>query len=571
MERIGLAPGSEVGGYTIVAPLGSGGMGTVYRALDGGGSPVALKLLHPHIGADPVSRERLRREVLALQKLRHPGVAAVLDAEADSTEAFLVTELVAGENVEDHVRARGPLDADDLADLASGLHDALTAVHAAGVVHRDLKPSNVLLTHDGPVLIDFGIAQAADDTHMTSTGFVVGTPGYLAPELLDGADPTATSDWWGWAALLCFAATGRAPFGTRPLEAVLVRARSGEPDLAGVGPVTAAALRAALAADPHGRLGAVQVVAELRRAAADGDEPAEDEDADGIGTAVLGGATVVLPGGTEVLVPVAGATALVPPPVVEPVVVDGPGETRVWPTGGAGTAGPAGAGLDDDGLGSALGPDDIEGGPDDDEPAYERPPARRRWGSVASLALLTVAASTLYPGWTLVALGVALVLVRTVGETVEAMHDRRELAGVRRSDTARAVLTSPWHLLRSLAGLLPSVLVGASVVVIALGVTWWLVGTDRWSIGTATGEPTGPVASGLVAGSVLLGLVALWWGPISVTTRIGTRRLLGTLAPGGAGALVVVVLALVATAVLVALLLTGSQIVWWPLPEPSLP
>ncbi|NLF06019.1 MAG: serine/threonine protein kinase, partial [Actinomycetales bacterium] len=214
MERIGLAPGSEVGGYRILAPLGSGGMGAVYRAADGGGAEVALKLLHPHVGADPDARERLRREVAALQRLRHPAVAAVLDAEADSTEALIVTELVAGENLTDHVRAHGPLAVDELVSLADGLHDALSAVHTAGVVHRDLKPSNVILTSDGPVLIDFGIAQGLDDARLTSTGIVLGTPGYLAPELLDGAEPTEDSDWWGWAAVLAFAATGREPFGS---------------------------------------------------------------------------------------------------------------------------------------------------------------------------------------------------------------------------------------------------------------------------------------------------------------------------------------------------------------------
>ena len=117
MERIGLAPGSEVGGYRVVAPLGSGGMGTVYRAVDGGGAVVALKLLHPHVGADPVARDRLRREVVALQRLRHRGVATVLDAEADSTEAFLVTELVPGRNLEEHVRAHGRLEPDELVEV----------------------------------------------------------------------------------------------------------------------------------------------------------------------------------------------------------------------------------------------------------------------------------------------------------------------------------------------------------------------------------------------------------------------------------------------------------------------
>src|SRR5690606_5100636 len=139
-----------------------------------GGTEVALKLLHPHIGADPAARERLRREVAALQRLRHPAVAAVLDAEADSTEAFIVTELVPGVNLTDHVRRNGPLE--DLRELAAGLLDALTAVHAAGVVHRDLKPSNVLLGASGPVLSVLVIAQGRDDPPLPSSLLLRLTP-----------------------------------------------------------------------------------------------------------------------------------------------------------------------------------------------------------------------------------------------------------------------------------------------------------------------------------------------------------------------------------------------------------
>jgi len=286
MERIGLAPGTEIGGYTVVAPLGSGGMGTVYRAVDGGGTPVALKLLHPQVGSDAAARARLTREVAALQKLKHRGVAAVLDAEADSTEAFLVTELVDGIDLEEHVREHGPLTAGELLDLAAGLRDALVAVHAAGVVHRDLKPSNVLVTATGPVLIDFGIAQGVEDTRVTSVGLVVGTPGYLAPEQLDGAEPGPTADWWGWAAVLAFAATGRPPFGSGSLAAVLARSRAGTADLAGLGPLTTGGLRRALAADPDERLAADDLVAALTVVAAEGepeegfDEPEADEASD---------------------------------------------------------------------------------------------------------------------------------------------------------------------------------------------------------------------------------------------------------------------------------------------------
>src|SRR5690606_17446500 len=217
----------------------------------------------------------------ALQRLRHPSVAAVLDAEADSSEAFIVTELVDGENLTDHVRRNGTLDGAELHALAKGLHGALAAVHDAGVIHRDLKPSNVILTSAGPVLIDFGIAQGVDDARLTSTGIVLGTPGYLAPELLDGAEPDEASDWWGWAAVLAFAATGREPFGSRPVEAVLARPRAGEVDLAGVDTVVAAALRAALSPDPSRRAQPSDVLAALR-----GEAPAWAD----------AGPTVVLPG-----------------------------------------------------------------------------------------------------------------------------------------------------------------------------------------------------------------------------------------------------------------------------------
>jgi predicted Ser/Thr protein kinase len=550
MERIGLEPGSEIGGYTIVAPLGSGGMGTVYRALDGGGSPVALKLLHPHVGADPVARNRLRREVLALQRLHHPGVAAVLDAEADSTEAFLVTELVAGDDLEDYVRRHGPLDADALHELAEGLRGALTAVHEAGVVHRDLKPGNVLVTDSGPVLIDFGIAQAADDARVTSTGLVLGTPGYLAPELLDDAEPTAHTDWWGWAALLAFAATGRPPFGLRPLQQVLARARSGQPDLDGLGPRTAEALRGALAPDPRDRLAPSQVVAALQAAATQGDEPVDDDAARGAArTAVLGvdGAGA----GT-------GATA----------VIASDGATRAFPARAA--ADDVDDDADDGGLDDGS-PDD--GDLDDLDAGYQRPHARRRWGTVLALGLLAVAAAALHPGYTLVVVGVLLVVVRTVGSAVESMHARRERVGVRRSDHARTVVLTPWYLVRSVVGLVPSLVVGGSLVVIVLGVLWWLIGSGRWVLaGSTSGHaPHGVAASVAVAAAFLLGITAMWWGPLSALTRIGTRRVLAVVAPGRTGALVVVLFALAGTAVLLAQVLTGAPIGWHPLPAPTLP
>lgn len=601
MERIGLTPGSDVGGYRVVAPLGSGGMGTVYRAVDGGGTAVALKLLHPQLGSDAVARDRLRREVRALQKLRHPGVAAILDAEADSTEAFLVTELVDGDTLEEHVRERGPLDAQDLLDLAEGLRSALAAVHGAGVVHRDLKPANVLVTDDGPVLIDFGIAQAAGDAPLTSDGLVIGTPGYLAPELLDGDEPTPASDYWGWAAVLAFAATGRAPFGTRPLEAVLSRARSGTADLDGLGTLTATALRGALVADPDARTDPEDVVAALTVAATDGDVVADDDTAttlvhaedltdtthlapgtgddttrldpaDATGTALLTG-TSVRPGGAA-----AAGTA---------TLVANDGRTRTF---GPGTDDGTGAGddewdgwsEDEDGWSDEEDPEGVEWIQDDldasEEPGpegsgYVRPPTERRWGTLLAAGLLVAAAGTLFPGVTLVVVGVLLLVVRTFGTAVESMHARRERSGVRRSDVPVTVAAGPWHLLRATAGLVPSLVVGASVAVVVVGVLWWLLDSGRWTIdGSPSGRPVQGLTASLVVGAlVLLAVLVVWWGPLSSMTRVGARRTLAVVAPGRLGGLVAVVVLLAAAAVLVALLLDGRAITWWPLPTPTMP
>jgi len=592
MERIGLTPGSEIGGYTIVAPLGSGGMGAVYRAVDGGGTPVALKLLHPHVGTDAAVRDRLRREVHALQKLHHPAVAAILDAEADSTEAFLVTELVAGDTLEEHVRERGTFDADDLLELAEGLRAALAAVHGAGVVHRDLKPSNVLITDDGPVLIDFGIAQAADDTRVTSTGLVIGTPGYIAPELLEGQDPSPETDFWGWAAVLVFAATGRAPFGSRPLEAVLARARAGEVDVAGLGPLTARALRGALTGDPATRTAPDDVVAALTVVAAEGDlapdevatteldasalvvQPAAGSGSAGSGAAGSGAAaTATLAGsaGTTTLVAHDGLTRTFDPDAVPAPA--GPQEppADAWTEDDLVTPGDD----DEDPDGVDWIQDDLDASevPEPEGSGYVRPPARRRWGTLLALALLVLLAGSLYPGITLLVVGVLVVVERTAGSAVEAMHTRRERAGVRRSDRAVAVAATPWHLLRSAVGLVPSIVVAASVVVIVVGVLWWLLDSGTWALeGAASGQvPEGVPASLVVGGLVLLGTLLVWFGPLSGMTRTGARRVLAVVAPGRRGALVAVLLLLVAAIVLVVQLRDGHAIVWAPLPTPTLP
>jgi len=555
MERIGLAPGSEVGGYRIVAPLGSGGMGAVYRAVDGGGGEVALKLLHPHVGADAAARERLRREVAALQRLRHPGVAAVLDAEADSTEAFIVTELVDGENLARHVREHGPLAGSALAGLAGGLFEVLDAVHAAGVVHRDLKPSNVVLTAERPVLIDFGIAQGLDDAPLTSTGVVLGTPGYLAPELLDGAEPDESSDWWGWATVLAFAATGRDPFGARPLEAVVARARAGEVDLEGVDPDVAAALRAALVPDPFRRAAPADVLAAL-----EGHGPVPEtvvlaqrpDDASNDGRTVAL-AAFAAPGADD-------DTARLD-------AHDDDAHEGFAPAGALDDGapwGPSAAAYDEHGD---SGFDDGEVGALPASVGYVAPVPRRRTWTLLLLALAAVAVAPLAPGAVLLCIGVLTIVFGAVQSGAGALEARRERRGApRRGDVLRAVLASPWHLVRGTVLALPSLLVAASVTVVVGGISWWLLDTRRLEL-TPPGNASW-VYHAVLALATAAGLATLWSGPLARRTRLGARRTLERLAPGRTGAAVVIALCLVGIGVAAVLVATGEPTWWWPLPGP---
>jgi predicted Ser/Thr protein kinase len=245
-------PGS-VGPYRLVQRLGEGGMGVVHLGLDAEGHAVAVKVLRAHVAADPDARRRLAREVATLRRVRHPRVAEVIDADVEGEVPYLVTRFVPGRPLDAHVRESGPLARGHVAHVGTVLADALRAIHDAGVVHRDVKPANVMLLDGEPVLIDFGIAHVADETRITMTGLVMGTPGYLSPEVVAGQPVTSATDWWGWGATLAYAATGRSPFGSGPLEVVLDRVRRGDCDLSGLGGPLRDALAAALTVDPARR------------------------------------------------------------------------------------------------------------------------------------------------------------------------------------------------------------------------------------------------------------------------------------------------------------------------------
>lgn len=253
----------QVGRYRLAARLGQGGMGRVYLARSPSGRAVAVKVVRAALADDAGFRRRFVREVAAARQVAGVFTAAVVDADAEGRPAWLATEYVPGLSLGDAVAEHGAWPEHAVRQLGAALAEAIGAVHRAGVVHRDLKPSNVLLAADGPRVIDFGISLAAEDTLLTETGVVVGTPGFIPPEQLRGEKAGPAADVFALGAVLAYTAAGTRPFGNGAGHAVNYRVVHEEPDLGGLPSALAEVTARCLAKDPEQRPAIPELLHEL--------------------------------------------------------------------------------------------------------------------------------------------------------------------------------------------------------------------------------------------------------------------------------------------------------------------
>ncbi len=451
---------TTVGGYTLLSRLGEGGMGVVHLARRGdAGQRVALKVLRTHIVGDQEARQRLEREVGSLSRIRSQWVAEIVDADPWAEIPYVATRYVPGLSLHDLVREEGPVTGADLYWLAACLAEGIATVHAVGVLHRDVKPSNVLMEGRTPILIDFGLARVADDPKLTHTGWLLGTPGYLAPEILYGEDATAASDVHSWAATVAYAGLGHPPFGRGPSMAIMDRVRRGQFDLDGLPEDLGRVVAAALDPDPRQRPTLDQLLAWLRplttRPNARPTEPPTAVEHDPY--------TVPL-----ALAAQAGADD----------------ETDVWP----GHDSPE--------------PYTLALPPNGELPTWEEPRVSlgerlRRGALLVGLGLTAGLGGAAYPWLALAVLLVGSWLLRSVSLAASAHGQRRQFRGRKWYDDVQLLVAAPWHLVQSIPGAL---LLGlwAGGFAVAAGLVCYAV-----SAGTEL--------SLFVCGVVLAG--ALWWGP----------------------------------------------------------
>ncbi|MEN8672169.1 serine/threonine-protein kinase [Nocardioides sp.] len=526
---------TRVGDYTLLAKIGEGGMGVVHLARRPGGDRVALKVLRQHIVGDDEARSRLAREVSSLSRIRSRWVAEIVDADPWAPVPYVATRYVPGLSLHDHVAHEGVIADDDLLWFAACLAEGLASVHGVGVLHRDVKPSNVLMEGRTPILIDFGLARVADDPRLTHTGWLLGTPGYLAPEILYGEDATPASDVHSWAATVAFAATGRSPFGRGPSMAIMDRVRRGQHDLAGLDGALHGVVVAALDPEPQRRPSLESILAWLRPrttrpspvlapAPVPGPGPAaHDEEPDpfaatmalfgpsyddGPGTAPAAPTLVEqrAPGGTRLMPTEArqwpphppapsSAPSPAPSPAPAPSSASAPGPTSAAPTLARWqvpppyppTYPPPGA---VDGIDRAG--------------AWEAPAERvalgerlRRLVLVLAGATAVGAACAAVPWLAVAVLVIAVWLLRSGSLAASAVEARRQARGRKWYDGIQLLVHTPWHLVQSLGGTVLLVLWSAGLAA-AVGLVCYAVAA--------------PLAWSLFGSGVILAL-SLWWGP----------------------------------------------------------
>ncbi|PSK86275.1 serine/threonine protein kinase [Murinocardiopsis flavida] len=263
-----------IGPFAVVGRIGAGGMGIVYGALDGAGTHIAVKVIHPRYAGDPDFRARFAHEADLLRRVDAECAPAFLGADPEAALPWLATEFVPGRTLKEHVAEFGPLDGPELLSFAAGTAEALAAIHAAGVLHRDIKPGNVILSPTGPRVLDFGIARLDGDT--ADEAGVYGTPGWLAPERLDGRPATDRTDVFAWGGLVVHAATGRGPFGAGTGRELLERTRTGQPEFDAAPAELHPLLARALDRDPVQRPGAAEAFGTVLDLAAGAAGPAAD-------------------------------------------------------------------------------------------------------------------------------------------------------------------------------------------------------------------------------------------------------------------------------------------------------
>lgn len=532
----------SVGDYTLLAKIGEGGMGVVHLARRSDGDRVALKVLRPHIVGDDEARARLAREVSSLERIRSRWVAEIVDADPWAPVPYVATRYVPGLSLHDHVVEEGPIEGRDLLWFAGCLAEGLASVHAVGVLHRDVKPSNVLMEGRTPILIDFGLARVADDPKLTHTGWLLGTPGYLAPEILYGEDASAASDVHSWAATVAYAGTGRAPFGRGPSMAIMDRVRRGEHDLTGLPEGLRGVVESALDPDPARRPRLGQLLAWLRpqstRAGARGPVPA----------------TPVVEDVFTVPLAIASASALaddptdrwpddgtdldedLPPPTrreteysTQALPASGPPPEQVWPEDWWQQEAPW---------------------PAEPEPTTFAERARR--GTLLVLGALAAGAGiAAYPWWATIVVLLLVWVLRSGSLAASKTGDRRRLRGRRWYDGAQFLLGAPWDLVRSIPGTLMLVLWSAGLAV-AGGLICYAVAA------------TVPVGL-FVCGTVLA--ASLWSGPGGSRVRSPLARIVHPLAADvRRWAVALVVLGLLASGLA---LIAGDGTAWGPSGDPA--